>query len=141
MARVHFLVTALLITIPRAPLVAQGMPSAPPAGAPACFEAAYNAKDAARVADCFADTVAVYSVLPDSVHVLHWTRADIPSIYGHIFDRMPKAHQVTLGALSTGSYFAVHERLDEISPGVSATGLTVYRSVGGKITGLWSFSN
>jgi len=112
-----------------------------PAGASACFEKAYNQKDAEALTSCFADTVRVYSVTPDSVRVLVWTRQDIRATYARIFARMPKARQVTLDTLTEGSYTAARERLEEIAPGVAANGLSVYRLRAGRITGLWSFSD
>ena len=123
------------------PAAAQVSTSRVPTGAPACFETAYNAKDAQALALCFADTVNVYSVGPDSVRALLWTQAEIRATYERIFARIPKAKQTTLGTLVEGPYVAVSERLDEVAPGVAATGLSVYRLRAGRITGLWAFSD
>jgi hypothetical protein len=119
---------------------AQASPANGPSAAPACFERAYNQKDAVALTSCFADTVRVYSVTPDTVRVLIWTQQDVRATYERIFAHMPKARQVTLDTIAQGPYLVARERLEEITPGVAGTGLSVYRVRGGKITGLWAFS-
>lgn len=118
----------------------QTVPASPLTDAPACFEVAYNSKNTQAMAGCFADSVTVVLVTSDSSRTMVWTRADIVRTYGRIFSGMPKARQSTLGTFNEGIYVAVHERLDEIGPGVTAQGLTVYRLRDGKIDGLWTFS-